>query len=121
MIIGLDHVQLAMPPGREQEARAFYSGLLGLAELTKPAQLQGRGGAWFRCGALQLHLGAEENFIPARKAHPALLVENYEALLKSLEDSSCPVRRDTELPGTIRAFTEDPFGNRIELISADQP
>ena len=119
MIIGLDHVQLAMPRGREQEARAFYSGLLGLTELTKPVELQGRGGVWFQCGALQLHLGVEESFLPAKKAHPALLVKDYEALLELLRSSSCPVRPDSEQHGVTRAFTEDPFGNRIELISTD--
>ncbi len=116
-VIGFDHVQLAMPAGAEESARKFYGGLLGLTELPKPSALAGRGGAWFECGSLQLHLGVEPGFRPARKAHPALLVEELETLRKVLRDADCEVVDDTSLPGVTRAFTADPFGNRIELVA----
>jgi catechol 2,3-dioxygenase-like lactoylglutathione lyase family enzyme len=116
-ILGFDHVQLAMPKGREEEARAFYVSLLGLTELTKPPELVANGGAWFQCGALQLHLGVEKEFRPARKAHPALRVERLEELLASLRNAGCTVVDDTSVPAIRRAFTDDPFGNRIELVS----
>jgi len=119
MILGLDHVQLAMPRGAEEAARAFYGGLLGLVELPKPAPLAARGGLWFSCGALQLHLGVEPDFRPARKAHPALLVSGYDELLAELRRAEAPVREDDALEGVTRAFTEDPFGNRIELVAAE--
>lgn len=116
-VVGLDHVQLAMPAGREQEARAFYVQLLCLVELPKPPELAARGGAWFQCGALQLHMGVEQDFRPAKKAHPALRVERLEELLSSLRSAGCEVVEDTSVPEIHRAFTADPFGNRIELIA----
>ena len=115
-VLGLDHVQLAMPAGREQEARAFYGYLLGLPELVKPAELARRGGAWFQCGDLQLHLGVERQFSPAKKAHPALRVTELSALSAALAVAGCAVTQDTSVPTIRRAFTEDPFGNRIELV-----
>ena len=115
-VLGLDHVQLAMPAGREQEARAFYGHLLGLPELAKPAELAGRGGAWFQCGDLQLHLGVERQCSPAKKAHPALRVTELSALSAALAVAGCAVTQDTSVPTIRRAFTEDPFGNRIELV-----
>ena len=115
-VYGIDHVQLAMPKGREDEARAFYIGLLGLTEISKPASLAGRGGAWFQCGSMQLHVGVEADFRPARKAHPALLVHQLAVLLEKLEAANCVVKFDQPLEGFERAFTEDPFGNRIELL-----
>jgi catechol 2,3-dioxygenase-like lactoylglutathione lyase family enzyme len=118
-IIGFDHVQVAMPEGREESARDFYGLLLGLPEIPKPEQTAGRGGVWYQCGRLQLHLGVDPGFHPARKAHPALLVEGYGALLEALERAGYEVRPDKSLPDVTRAFTFDPFGNRIELISAD--
>jgi catechol 2,3-dioxygenase-like lactoylglutathione lyase family enzyme len=114
-IIGLDHVQLAMPSGGEDAARRFYGELLGLAEISKPAQLAARGGAWFHCGALQLHLGVDPSFVPATKAHPAFLVENLDQLSAALMRAGYEVKLDRSI-SVHRAFTEDPFGNRIELI-----
>jgi catechol 2,3-dioxygenase-like lactoylglutathione lyase family enzyme len=115
-VLGLDHVQVAMPRGEEDRARSFYAGLLGLNEIPKPDAMAGRGGMWFQCGQLQLHLGIEEPFSPARKAHPALRIRAYENLLAKLVASGYAVARDTMLPAVSRAFVCDPFGNRIELI-----
>ena len=117
-VYGIDHGQLAMPAGGEQLARQFYGELLGLAEIPKPLNLAARGGAWFQCGPLQLHLGVESEFHPAKKAHPALLVSELANLLKSLTAAGFEVKYDTEpVQGFDRAFTSDPFGNRIELLS----
>jgi catechol 2,3-dioxygenase-like lactoylglutathione lyase family enzyme len=117
-IIGIDHVQLAIPAGGEDRARVFYGDVLGLPELAKPAVLSGRGGVWFTLGpAQQLHLGVEVPFQPARKAHPALLTDDLDALLARcraagvIEGAPQP-----PLPGYQRVFVEDPFGNRIELL-----
>ena len=98
-IYAIDHVQLAMPPGGETQARAFYGGILGLDELPKPAELAGRGGAWFSNGAVTLHLGVEQEFRPARKAHPALLVEGLAELVTRLEGAGHPIQRDVQLGG----------------------
>jgi catechol 2,3-dioxygenase-like lactoylglutathione lyase family enzyme len=121
MITGFDHVQLAMPRGREEEARAFYAGLLGMAELAKPAALAPRGGCWFTSGAAVLHLGVEEPFAPARKAHPALLTDELDALEAALRAAGrdC-VRADNEIPGVRRFHTHDPFGNRVEFQQAER-
>ena len=115
-VLGFDHVQVAMPRGEEDRARAFYSGLLGLKEIPKPGATAGRGGIWFECGQLQLHLGVEEPFAPARKAHPALRIRGYDELLAGLIASGYRVVQDTSLPGVARSFVSDPFGNRVELI-----
>jgi catechol 2,3-dioxygenase-like lactoylglutathione lyase family enzyme len=115
VVEGLDHVQLACPPGGEDEARAFYGGLLGLREIDKPEPLRSRGGVWFECGAGQLHLGIEQPFAPARKAHPALRVGSV-AALEELAGRLGDVRWDTDLPGVRRFYVDDPFGNRIELL-----
>jgi catechol 2,3-dioxygenase-like lactoylglutathione lyase family enzyme len=120
-IYGLDHVQLAMPRGAEEEARAFYAGVLGLTEEPKPAELAQRGGVWFRSGSVSLHLGVEEDFRPARKAHPALLVEGLEQLVSACEASGHPVARDELLPGYDRVYVSDPFGNRLELMEPSRP
>jgi hypothetical protein len=117
-VYGIDHVQLAMPAGGEQLARQFYGSVLGLVEIPKPPNLAHRGGVWFRCGPLQLHLGVESEFRPAKKAHPGLLVTEFADLLKSLTAAGFKVKYDTEpVQGFDRAFTFDPFGNRIELLS----
>jgi catechol 2,3-dioxygenase-like lactoylglutathione lyase family enzyme len=116
LISGLDHVQLACPRGRENEARRFYGELLGLREIEKPEALRSRGGVWFECGAQQLHLGVEEPFSPARKAHPALLVESVPEL-EELAARLGDVRWDADLPGYRRFYGFDPFGNRVELLS----
>jgi catechol 2,3-dioxygenase-like lactoylglutathione lyase family enzyme len=113
-------VQVAAPPGCEERARGFYGGLLGLAEIEKPGVLAARGGCWFACGAQQLHVGVSDPFAAATKAHPALAVRDVEALeglLAELGAAGCETRRDVELPGLARAFVDDPFGNRVELVA----
>lgn len=114
-ILGVDHVQLAMPVGREDEARAFYTDLLGIPEVAKPPALAGRGGAWFETATVKIHLEVEEHFRPARKAHPALRVRDLPALARRLRDGGVDVRQDP-LPDAVRVYVDDPFGNRIELV-----
>ncbi|HEX8242132.1 MAG TPA: VOC family protein [Longimicrobium sp.] len=115
-IVGLDHVQLAMPRGGEERARAFYAGVLGMAEVPKPAALVPRGGAWFAAGAAEVHLGVEDDFRPARKAHPALLVGSLGAVLEACRAAGCAIVDAEPLEGREHAYVSDPFGNRIELI-----
>jgi len=115
-ILAIEHVQLAMPPGQEPKARAFYADILGLTEVPKPADLARRGGAWFELGPAKVHLGVEADFRPARKAHPALLVEGRAELIVKLEASGHAVTRDDSLGGYNRAYVDDPFGNRIEMM-----
>lgn len=119
-ILGIDHVQLAAPQGCEDEARRFFGGVLGLAEIEKPSSLAGRGGAWFVAGEQQIHVGVEEKFVPASKAHPALLVEptRLEDMAMRLAQDGAPVTWDEELAPLQRFYTADPWGNRIELIAA---
>jgi catechol 2,3-dioxygenase-like lactoylglutathione lyase family enzyme len=112
----IDHVQLAMPPGEEEKARAFYGGLLGMKELAKPTELAKRGGCWFESGDAQIHLGVENNFRAAKKAHPALRCRNYAALVQALRDSGVAVNEPDDIPGMRRCHVHDPFGNRIELV-----
>jgi catechol 2,3-dioxygenase-like lactoylglutathione lyase family enzyme len=114
-IIGLDHVQLAIPQGGEDQARGFYAGLLGMTEVPKPANLS-PSGCWFTGGAVNLHIGVDPAFRPATKAHPALLVDDLGALRGRLEAAGCVIREDKPVKGYARFFTEDPFGNRIELM-----
>jgi catechol 2,3-dioxygenase-like lactoylglutathione lyase family enzyme len=115
----LDHVQIAAPPSCEAQARHFYGELLGLPELEKPAPLQPQGGVWFALGDAQLHIGVEAQFRPARKAHPALRVDaaTLDELAHRLGDEGAPVRWDDELPHVRRFFTDDPWGNRLEVLS----
>jgi catechol 2,3-dioxygenase-like lactoylglutathione lyase family enzyme len=115
-IVGVDHVQLAMPAGREAEARAFYSGLLGVPETAKPPRLAGRGGVWFERGPVKIHLGVDPDFRPARKAHAGLLVRGLEALIDELGRAGCRVTTDEPLEGYLRVYVDDPFGNRLELM-----
>lgn len=115
-ILSLDHVQLAMPRGAEEQARAFYSGILGMHEIAKPAPLAARGGCWFQGHNAQLHLGVEEPFSPALKAHPALIVGDLHEFSAMLSAAGISVTPDTAVSGTRRAYVADPFGNRIELI-----
>lgn len=117
-------MQVAAPPGSEEDARGFYGRVLGLPELPKPAALRARGGVWFACGAHQLHVGIAEQFAPATKAHPALAVraDDLDRLAERLTESGCTVRWDDEIPGTRRFYTADPWGNRLELMAtADYP
>jgi catechol 2,3-dioxygenase-like lactoylglutathione lyase family enzyme len=116
---GLDHVQVAAPPGCEREARSFYGELLGLSELPKPAGLQSGGGVWFAAGAQELHVGVAEDFAPARKAHPGLRVDSdgaLDALAGALTTAGAAVAWDERIPGRRRFFTSDPWGNRVELL-----
>jgi len=117
-ITGIDHVQLAMPVGAEDIARQFYSGVLGLAEIPKPAVLAVRGGVWFECGGAQLHLGADANFQAAKKAHPALVVADFPAFAARLESRGVTLKPEDVVGGRQRATLADPFGNRVELIAA---
>jgi catechol 2,3-dioxygenase-like lactoylglutathione lyase family enzyme len=115
-LIGFDHVQLAMPAGQEGAARRFYVEVLGLTEQPKPPTLAARGGCWFTGTTVTLHLGVEEDFRPARKAHPALRVDGLDDLCAALHGAGHAVRFDAEVPGVRRCYVDDPFGNRIELI-----
>ena len=112
----LDHVQLAMPVGREDEARLFYRDTLGIPEIAKPPHLAARGGCWFERGALKVHLGVEQAFVAARKAHPAFIVEGLRELVARLERAGYRVSQDQPLAGYDRVYVDDPFGNRIELM-----
>jgi catechol 2,3-dioxygenase-like lactoylglutathione lyase family enzyme len=119
-VTGIDHVQVAAPPGREAEARAFYGELLGLEELPKPEPLAARGGCWFRAGAQELHVGAEDPFAPARKAHPGLVVAGLDELAERLRAAGVEVTYDDTIPGTKRFHAADPFGNRLEFREASR-
>ena len=121
--IALDHVQIAAPPGCEAEARRFFGDLLGLEELEKPEPLRARGGVWFALGGDgQLHVGVEEPFAPARKAHPAFRVapEALDELAARLESAAERVEWDDSLPSTRRFYTTDPWGNRLEVLARER-
>jgi len=118
-IEGIDHVQLAMPAGREEDAREFYDRLLGIPEVPKPAELRKRGGAWFEKGEVRIHLGVDSDFRPARKAHPGLRVRDLETLVSRLCAAGCDVSEYDSLGGARRVFVADPFGNRLELIELE--
>lgn len=113
---GLHHVQVAMPPRGEAEAVAFYSGVLGLIEVAKPPDLAARGGCWFQSGATRVHLGVEDDFRPARKAHPALLVDDLDRLQNLVVSAGYAIDHDAPLPGFDRFYVNDPFGNRLEFL-----
>lgn len=113
----IDHVQLAMPPGREADATSFYEGLLGLRHTPKPPALAVRGGCWFERGGVHVHLGVEPDFRPARKAHPALEVDDLAAVAERLRGAGVPVHDDDAADGRARVFVDDPFGNRVELVA----
>ena len=115
-LVAIDHVQLAMPPGGEDEATAFYQGVLGLERRPKPPPLAARGGCWFSNDDVVIHLGVEAEFLAAKKAHPAVMVRGFDALCAELDSRGHRVRPDHDLPGVRRSFVDDPFGNRIELI-----
>jgi catechol 2,3-dioxygenase-like lactoylglutathione lyase family enzyme len=114
-VTGIDHVQVAAPAGCEPDARAFYGELLGLEELPKPEALAARGGCWFQAGAQELHIGVEDPFTPARKAHPGLVVTDLDALAARLTEAGIDVVWDEAIPGTKRFHAVDPFGNRLEF------
>jgi catechol 2,3-dioxygenase-like lactoylglutathione lyase family enzyme len=117
MIVGLDHVQLAMPRGGEREARGYFVGLLGLTELEKPKPLARRGGIWLALpDGRQLHLGVEEPFRPSEKAHPAFVCAALDELARLMEDEGYTVRWDHSLAPRLRFYDADPFGNRIEFM-----
>ncbi len=123
-LAGLDHVQVAAPPGCEEEARDFYGRLLGLEEIEKPPALRPRGGCWFAIGSHELHVGVADPFVPARKAHPGLLVRSSAALGELAvrlagEGVSLEWAHDSEIPGRTRLHLHDPFGNRLELLADD--
>ena len=124
-VVGLDHVQVAAPPGREDDARAFYGGVLGLEEIEKPPVLAARGGVWFRVGAHELHVGVTEGFVPATKAHPALRIATAAGLAAIAERFARVGTEGTwadagEIPGTSRLHVHDPWGNRLELVARDE-
>jgi catechol 2,3-dioxygenase-like lactoylglutathione lyase family enzyme len=116
MIEALHHVQLAMPSGAEDRARAFYIDVLSLEEIEKPAVLKGRGGVWFARAGVELHLGVEDPFVPAKKAHPAFRVGSLDQAIQRLEGLGIGYRHDVDLPTIRRIYVDDPFGNRIELL-----
>lgn len=115
-VVGIDHVQLAMPAGQEQQARRFYGEALGLPEKPKPADMAARGGCWFESEGVKIHLGVDKNFRAATKAHPGLLVSDLRVILERCRSQGCEDIDETSLPGYLRAFVSDPFGNRIELM-----
>ncbi len=117
----IDHVQLAIPLGGEEKARAFYASLLGLVEQPKPAEMARRGGCWFERGPLKVHLGVEADFHPARKAHIAFRVDDVAALAERARAAGFEVVDDSALPGHARAFIFDPFGNRLEFLAPTRP
>ena len=114
-VIGIDHVQLAMPAGGEDAAREFYARLLGIPEVPKPPTLAKRGGAWFESGHLKVHLGVDPDFRPARKAHPGLLVRELAVLVRQLRSAGYEVE-EVRVDDQPRAYVDDPFGNRLELV-----
>jgi catechol 2,3-dioxygenase-like lactoylglutathione lyase family enzyme len=115
-VVGIDHVQLAMPAGGEDEATTFYEGLLGLPRVPKPDPLAARGGCWFEATGVKVHLGVEADFRPARKAHPALVVDDLAELAARLRAAGIQVREGEDPSGRPQLYVEDPFGNRIELV-----
>ena len=119
-VVGLDHVQLAMPPGGEGAAEDFYAGFLGFTRIAKPEPMASRGGCWFTKGPVALHLGVEVDFRPARKAHPALVVRGLAALATLAAAGGFEVRPNPDQPAGSGYYIDDPFGNRIELIDADR-
>lgn len=115
-VVRLDHVQLAMPAGREAEAVAFYEGILGIAQVPKPDHLATRGGCWFEDGDLKVHLGVDPDFRPAIKAHPAFIVDDVRGLARAVVAAGLAVKDDEPLDGYDRVYVTDPFGNRVELL-----
>ena len=123
MVIGIDHVQLAMAPGKENKARGFFGELLGMREIPKPESLVERGGVWFEVGCHQLHLGVTPDFVPATKGHPCFAVESIDVLAKTFLEAGHKIIWDDNWPGHVRFYVPDPFGNRLEFLSksVDKP
>ena len=117
---GLHHVLLSIPPGGEDACRPFYLDLLGMTELVKPPRLAARGGLWVRADGVEIHLGVERDFRPARKAHPGIRVVGLAALERRLREAGVPVERDDDFPGHRRFYASDPHGNRLEFIERDE-
>jgi catechol 2,3-dioxygenase-like lactoylglutathione lyase family enzyme len=120
-ILSLDHVQLAIPAGGEERARSFYTGILGLTEVAKPASMAGRSSIWFAAGPVNLHVGVEEDFHPAKHAHPALVVDSLDRIVAACEHAGLPTRPDTSFNNFRRVHVFDPFGNRLELMESITP
>ncbi|PZG89539.1 glyoxalase [Streptomyces sp. NTH33] len=121
MLSAVDHVQLAAPPGSEDQLRTYYVDVLGMTEIPKPPVLAARGGCWFQAGTVQLHLGVEDDFRPAKKAHPGLRVTAIEAYAARLRAHGAKVTWDDDLPGHKRFYSEDPVGNRLEFLEELKP
>ena len=119
-MFAIHHVQLAMPRGEEDAARRFYVGLLGMHEAPKPPILAERGGVWFRLDSLEIHLGVEDGFTPARKAHPGILTDELDALASRLSTAGVAVTPDSALPGFRRFYVDDCFGNRLEFLERSE-
>jgi catechol 2,3-dioxygenase-like lactoylglutathione lyase family enzyme len=115
-VIGIDHVQLAMPAGQEEQARTFYRDVLGLPETSKPADMVGRGGCWFESSLVKIHLGVDKEFRPATKAHPGLLVDDLQTVVERCRQRGLETSTGPAIEGYERIFVKDPFGNRIELL-----
>ena len=120
-ILSLDHVQVAIPVGGEARARDFYSGILGFSEIEKPAAMAGRNSIWFAAGPVNLHLGIEPDFHPAKRAHPAFVVVDLDEILAACERAGLTTKSDTAVNGYRRFHVFDPFGNRLELMERMQP
>ncbi|ALM27428.1 MULTISPECIES: VOC family protein [Bacillus] len=114
--LGIDHVQLAAPKGSEEKARLFFGEILGMEEIPKPVHLAKRGGVWFQCGNQQLHIGIEDQFQAAKKAHPAFQVKKLSNVKETLMKHHILIKEDQPLDGAIRFYVDDPFGNRIEFL-----
>jgi len=120
-VIGIHHVQLAMPLGGEDAAKRFYSGMLGIPEVSKPLPQAKRGGVWFETDHVRVHLGIEQDFRPAKKAHPGLLVQNLKVLSQRLVQAEYEVTNGEPLEGYEHIYVNDPFGNRLELLQSINP
>ncbi|HJF34227.1 MAG TPA: VOC family protein [Sporosarcina psychrophila] len=116
-LTGIDHIQIAAPSGSEDAARTFYRDLLGMEEISKPENLKRRGGCWFQCGLHEVHIGIQQDFMPAKKAHPGFTVNALEQLKIRLEEADYMISEEPPIEGRSRFFTHDPFGNRIEFLA----
>lgn len=116
-LTGIDHIQIAAPPGSEDIARSFYGELLGMTEIVKPKNLKVNGGCWFQCGSQEVHIGIQPDFTPAKKAHPGFMVNAPELLRSALQTADYIISEELPIEGRSRFFTHDPFGNRIEFLA----